>query len=162
MSVSAHARGAASLLLVGVVVGFGVSCGPEVVYEQSRALPAGHWTYADSLAFDYTIADTTRRYDLALTLEHGSDFATENLYARFVTRYPDGRRESEPVSLALADRYGRWLGDCARERCRLTIPLQDSARYPAPGTYGLTLHQHMRRDSVPGVHGIGFAVTRAD
>lgn len=149
------------LLLAGGVAGFGVSCGPALVYEGREEVP-GVWTYADTVAFDYDIADTARAYDLRLGVEHGSDFATENLYAEFVTRYPGGGLQEEPVSLALADAYGDWLGECSGERCQLWIPLQDSAKFPVPGRYGLTLRQYMRRDSVPGVFGMSLRVTVAD
>ena len=106
---------------------FLTACGPDVVYERDVALP-GAWAYADSVTFAYDIPDTARAYDLQLSLKHTDAFATQNLYARFVTVYPDGRRQSEPVSLELADQTGRWLGDCSGEACRLWILLKGSKR----------------------------------
>ena len=134
------------------------ACGPDVVYERDVPLP-GTWTYADSVTFAYDIADTSRAYDLQLSLKHTDAFATQNLYARFVTVYPDGRRQSEPVSLELADQTGRWLGDCSGEACELRIPLQDSTRFPLPGEYGLVVHQYMRTDALTGVNGVGLRIS---
>ena len=133
------------------------ACGPEVVYEHDVPLP-GAWAYADSVSFDYDIADTSRAYDLRLSLKHTDAFATQNLYTRFVTVYPDGRRQSEPLSLELADAYGRWLGDCRGADCTLEIPLQDSTRFPVPGRYGLVVHQYMRTEAVDGVRGLGLRI----
>ena len=141
---------------------FGVGgCGPEIVYDEYRELP-GAWTYADSLRFDYEIADTARAYDLRLSLKHRDVFANQNLYARFVTVYPDGRRQSEPLSLELADGSGQWLGSCSGAVCELVIPLQLNTRYPAPGRYGLVLHQYMREASVAGVEGVGLRLVASE
>ena len=134
------------------------ACGPEVVYERDVPLP-GAWTYADSVVFAYDIPDTSRAYDLQLSLKHTDAFATQNLYARFVTVYPDGRRQSEPVSLELADQTGRWLGDCRGEDCELRIPLQDSTRFPLPGEYELVVHQYMRTEALTGVDGVGLRIS---
>lgn len=150
-----------SFALFGLCATVLVGCGPEVVYEARHELP-GSWTYADSADFRYEIGDTSRGYDLALTLEHTDAFATQNLYARFVTTYPSGGREVQDVSLELADRFGNWLGECRGEACVLTIPLQRGARYPAPGNYGLTLLQHGRTEQLPGLEAVGLAVTVAD
>ena len=138
-----------------------VACGPEVIYEEDVSL-SGTWTYADSVSFAYDIADTSRAYDLQLSLKHGDAFGTQNLYTRFVTVYPDGRRQSETVSLELADARGRWQGDCSGEECELVIPLQDAARFPAVGRYGLVVHQYMREEAVSGVDGVGLRVAVAE
>ena len=137
------------------------ACGPEVVYEEEVALP-GTWSYADSVSFAYDIGDTSRAYDLRLSLKHRDAFATQNLYTRFVTVYPDGRRQSEAVSLELADARGRWQGDCSGEGCELVIPLQDAARFPAAGRYGLVVHQYMREEAVAGVDEVGLMVMVAE
>ena len=143
------------------VAGFGVSCGPTVVYEAEQELP-GIWTYADSISFSYEIADTSRAYDLTLTLGHTTSFASENLYTKFITVYPDGARQPELVSLVVADRFGQWLGNCGAAACEIAIPLQDSARFPVPGRYGLVLQQYMRQDSIVGPTRVGLRVTEAE
>ena len=143
------------VLLFALVV---AACGPGVVYEREVGFGPAGWTYADSVAFRYEIADTTRGYDLELTLKHTDAYPAQNLYARFVTVYPNGARASEPVSLELADRFGAWLGDCAGADCTLRLPLQDGARFPEPGTYGLTLHQFGRAEAEPEVRAVGLRV----
>lgn len=143
------------------VAGFGVSCGPEIIFNEQYDLP-DQWSYADTVAFTYHIVDTSRAYNLTLTIRHKTDFATENLYAEFVTRYPNGTADAQAVSVEVSDRFGNWLGDCSGQECELTIPLQDSARFPEPGRYGLTLRQFMRQDSVAGVQRIGLRVAVAE
>ena len=134
-----------------------VACGPEIIYQEHKELP-GYWMYADSLSFAYTIADTSQSYDLVLTVEHTDEFPTQNMYTRFVTSYPNGLRQSEPVSLELSGRFGEWLGSCSGAACRLSIPLQAAAKFPEPGDYGLTLHQSGRKDTLQAVSGVELVV----
>ncbi len=150
----------AALITACISLAF-AACGPEVVYEQHHDLP-GEWSYADSVTFAYEIADTSRAYDLVLEIDHEDVFATQNLYAQFTTIYPDGSRQTEPLSLELADGSGRWLGDCSGEDCALSLPLQVSTRYPAVGTYAMVLRQFMRQDPIPGIEGFGLRIAVAD
>jgi len=137
------------------------SCGPTLVHEQHFELD-GQWSYVDSVQFRYEITDTEKAYDLVLQVLHTDVYPTQNLYTRFVTVYPNGLRQSEPVSIELADKFGQWLGDCAGERCELNIPLQQGAKYPENGTYGLTIHQYGRQDSLQAISGIGLSIYEAE
>ena len=136
------------------------ACGPRQIFSADRPLP-GYWTYADSVVFAYDIADTSLAYDLELTFDHSDAFAAQNLYAEFVTHYPGGATEREPVSIELADKRGTWLGECSGEDCRLALAIQRGARFPEPGAYGLTLRQYGRSDTLAGIAGIGMRVTVA-
>jgi len=133
------------------------SCGPELVSEQMHTFP-GQWTYADSVVFEYEIKDVERTYDLVLDVAHTDIYPTQNLYTKFVTIYPNGLRDEETVSLELADRFGQWLGECSGEACELHIPLQQNAKYPEAGKYGLTIHQYGRQDSLQALRSLGLAI----
>jgi len=133
------------------------SCGPTLVYEQLHPFPA-QWTYTDSVQFRYEIQDVEEAYDLILTVSHTDIYPTQNLYTRFVTHYPNGLLDSEEVSLELADKFGQWLGECSGDKCELRIPLQQGAKYPEAGTYGLTIHQFSRQDSLQAMEGLGLSI----
>jgi len=133
------------------------SCGPQLVYEQAHDFQ-GQWAYADSVAFQYEIQDVDQAYDLVLNVSHTDVYPTQNVYTRFVTQYPNGMRDSEEVSLELADKFGQWLGDCRGENCVLRIPLQQGAKYPEAGKYGLTIHQFGRQDSLQAIEGLQLSI----
>ena len=118
----------------------------------------GEWSYADSLDFSFRIDDTLQLYDLWLEVEHAVDYPYQNLYTRIHTRFPSGQRLSEPLSLELADKVGRWYGDCSRNSCTLRIPIQQGAFFDQPGNYHITVEQYMRQDPVQGVRHVGFFV----
>lgn len=134
------------------------ACGPNFVYENERTFEDGRWTHQDSLVNTFTITDTSRLYNLHLFLEHGSDFPSQNTYVRVHTTFPDGERFTRQISLELADKAGNWLGDCSRERCSLDIPLQQGAFFNQAGDYQLTIEQYSRKNPLPAIHRVGFAL----
>ena len=136
------------------------ACGPDYLYEAERPLTDATWTYADSLRFDFEIEETDRVYDLFLDVTHSPDYAYQNLYTRLFTDFPNGQRLDQTLSLELADKTGRWNGDCGGTRCTVRIPLQERAYFPLPGTYALTVHQYMRKEALPGIEAVGLAVAR--
>ena len=138
------------------------SCGPDVVYDQAQPTANDGWAYADSLIFEFVIADTTRRYDMELALDHATDFATQNLYVELATEFPDGRRTVQPVSLELANNYGDWFGDCGAERCDFSVVLQPAARFDEVGAHRLVVKQFSRAERLRGVAGVGLRLLVAE
>ena len=149
------------LLVVVVLAG----CGEDYIYQDSHPFAQAGWTYADSLQFDFEIADTSKRYNLLLTIHHTPDYPYENLYVKFATIFPKGQaalhgsnRVEQITSLQLARKEGSWLGQCSSEECELTIPIQTNTWFPNPGQYSLHIAQYMRQDSLVDVKAIDFAI----
>ena len=138
-----------------VVLGCG---GPEVAYEAAEDFGTEGWAYADSVSFDYTVTDTSRQYDLVLTVDHTDDFAYENFYVQLNTYLPDGDRLTQALSLELADNYGQWYGECEGTDCTTAISLQEGTRFTAPGAYRLVVAQYSRDTVLAGVTGLGYRV----
>jgi gliding motility-associated lipoprotein GldH len=134
------------------------SCGSGSFYEKTYSLDSGNWTYADSLDFSFQIADTTGIYNLWLEVEHSTAYPYQNLYTKIHTLFPSGQQLHEPLSLELADKVGRWYGDCNSRSCTLRIPIQQGAFFDQAGDYKITLEQFMRQDPISGVQRIGFIV----
>ena len=138
------------------------ACGPNIIYEKETPIPDAAWTYADSLTFDFAIVDTAGIYNLFLDVTHGPDYAYQNLYTRLVTEFPDGRTLDQTLSLELADKTGRWNGNCGGTTCTARIALQEGAYFDLAGEYTLTVHQYMRKASLPGVQAVGLAVEKTE
>ncbi|PSR08792.1 MAG: hypothetical protein DA408_02930 [Bacteroidetes bacterium] len=136
------------------------SCGPNYVYEQELALPDTGWTYPDSLVATFNITDTTTIYNLHLRLAHQTDFPYANFYVRIHTRFPDGQRLTEQLSLELAGKGGVWLGDCSAEQCTLDIPIQEGAFFNQTGTYQVVIEQFSRSNPLPGIGKVTFSLEK--
>ena len=141
------------------------SCGENYLYSDTHKMGEVGWTYADSLKFDFEIADTSKRYNLLLTVHHTPDFSNENLYVKFTTVFPKGLealqgkdRVAQTTSLTLAQKDGQWLGQCSAKECVMQIPIQMNTWFPESGKYSLLVEQFMRRDSLKEILAIDFAV----
>ncbi len=135
-----------------------LGCGPKYALKKSYTIENEAWTYADSLRFEFEIADTITLYDLLLDLKHTTAFASQNLYTRISTQFPDGTRLSKPVSLELANAAGEWQGKCSSKSCNIEIPIQEGAYFNQTGKYIVMLEQFMRDSVVNGVQRITLKV----
>jgi len=125
-------------------------------------IPASGWAYQDTLHYEFEIADTSQIYNLFLDLEHSTDFATQNLYVKLYTGFPNGQRPAQRLSIDMADKTGAWLGNCSGEKCRLNIPIQSNAYFDQMGTYSFTVEQFMRVDSLSEVLSAAFRIEVAE
>ncbi len=144
-----------------------VSCGPNVLYEESRSIPGAEWTYRDTLDFAFTVTDTAALYNMYVVFGHAASFPSQNIYTKLYTRFPDGKRLSKLKSFDLYDARGATLGKCSGGSCEVRRLLQDNAYFNRPGEYVITLEQFMRRDSIPGLESVGLLIeesgkTKAD
>ena len=141
---------------------FFIACGPTYIYEREIAVTGPGWTYPDSLVYEFELTDTAAVYNLFLDITHSPEYAYQNLYTRLLTDFPNGRRLEQVLSLELADKTGTWNGDCGSSSCTVRIPLQEKAYFALTGPYRITVHQHMRKESLPGVQALGLAIERTE
>ena len=145
------------LFLFVALLGFS-ACGPDYAYEQTLEIPETGWSYNDSLLATFEIPDTSTIYNLHLLVAHTTYFPYQNFYVTVTTKFPGGEQLTEQVSLELAAQGGIWLGDCSGEVCTLDIPIQEGAYFNQTGTYQLSVHQYSRRDPLPEIKAIRFAL----
>ena len=91
---------------------------------------------------------------------HADSFPSQNLYVKFYTRFPDGKRLSVPLSFDFFDAQGNPTGKCSGGDCRTKIAIQQNAFFNKTGEYVLTLEQFGRRDPMPGVEAVGVTVEK--
>ena len=136
-------------------------CGDDYIYEETKLVPNGEWTYEEALAFDFDLKDTSARYDIILYISHTDTYGFQNMYVQFHTNFPSGESESQVVSLELARKNGVWNGRCNGEKCEVEIPLQTNAYFPEPGAHQIKVEQYMRRNPLPGVEGMTLKIRKA-
>ena len=79
-----------------------ISCGKKFNFFQEEIIGNQGWTYNDQVKFTFEIEDTSSYYDIYLMLDHSQDFSYQNLYTRFNTTFPSGKKVSDIVSLEMA------------------------------------------------------------
>jgi len=137
------------------------ACGPEYLFEAKKTIPNGQWAYSDTLDFKFTVSDTSALYNIHVDFEYADSFPSQNIYVKFYTRFPDGKRLSKPLSFDLFDPIGNPSGKCSGGSCSAQIPIQQNAFFEKAGEYTITLEQFGRQDPLPGLKTIGLAVEKA-
>ena len=136
------------------------SCDSNILFEENHEISNQNWSHADTLNFKFGIADTTEVINLWLDVEHSVDYSFQNLYVQIFTKFPNGMRHQDLLSLELADKTGWWFGKCDSEMCRTSIMIQEHIYFPEEGDYEITLKQFMRVDPLEGVKNFGVRIER--
>jgi gliding motility-associated lipoprotein GldH len=135
-------------------------CGENLIFDQQQTLPNGIWSYRDSINFDFSIADTSKIYNLYVSVEHQEDYPYQNIYVMTHTKFPTGERPAQRINIDLATNSGQWLGEKSGKSFTHRVDLQQNAYFNRVGNYTLTLHQFMRQDSLP-IRSVRFAIEDA-
>jgi len=131
-----------------------MSCGPTPSYEETVTLDPQGWITAERAEFSVDIQDNKDPYELRLTIEHDRSYRYENIYLQIETLFPDREARKELLPVDLADKKGKWLGECGSDRCEATVPLLNKFKFPAPGSYGFKLGQYTRDEALKGIHSL--------
>ena len=137
------------------------ACGPDYLFEAEKTIPNSQWAYRDTLDFKFTVTDTTALYNIHVDFAYADSFPSQNIYIKFYTRFPDGKRLSKPLSFDLFDPNGNAAGKCSGGICKTQIPIQQNAFFEKAGDYTITLEQFGRQDPLPGLKTIGLTVEKA-
>ena len=136
------------------------ACGPDYLFKEEKTIAGGRWAYADTLDFSLSISDTQALYKIAVNFAYADTFPSQNIYARFYTRFPDGKRLTKPLSFDFFDTEGKSLGKCSGHTCSSETTIQENAFFEKPGQYVITLEQFGRIDPLPGVKSVGLSVQK--
>lgn len=134
------------------------SCGKTYHYQNTISIPNQAWSYQDTVDFQFDILDTTKIYNLLIDIDHTTNYPFQNMYVEIFTKFPEGQRIKEMVSLELANRAGAWNSDCRGETCNLEIPIQEGAFFNQAGAYTISFKQFMRKNPLKGIKKLGLKI----
>lgn len=132
------------------------ACGPKVVFKEKQVFESGSWAFQDSVQFTVDISDTLKTYDLLVEFDHGADYAYQNCYFYVSTTLPSGQWLGKRINIDMADKAGKWYGDCNRQKCKLVINLQSNAFFNQLGDHQFVFKQFMRDDPLADIRAVGF------
>ena len=127
------------------------ACGERPLYGSDQEVD-GSWKYSDSLLFKLPAADTNSVHDLILEIEHNKEYPFQNLYVNITTLFPSGKVERNKLNIDLADKAGKWYGECGSKECELEVLMLSQFRFSESGTYSLIMEQYTRTPSLEGIH----------
>jgi len=141
-----------------------LGCSPEgVLFQADVPVPDGAWDRNFTPEFNFTVTDTTTRYDLVIDIRHTGDYPFSDLYLFVDMHGPDGRHARDTVECRMADPTGRWYGKgtgfiFAGRTVAARVLYRHGSRFPAAGDYRIRLEQAMRTERLEGVLDVGVSV----
>lgn len=132
-------------------------------FEKNIEIPKQDWNDRHMPTIAFTIKDTTKLYDVYITLRHTDAYAYRNLWLHLHTRQPSEKTfRKERFELLLQDEQGRWLGRGMDDIYELRIPLFNRIRFTQTGEYTLKLEQIMRDNPLKGIMNIGIRIEQTE
>ncbi len=147
-------------LAISILTGLLWSCkffSSGYVYFQWHELPDHVWHLQDTLTFHIVVSDTSRTFDLVVTVSATDDYQWRNLIAQMIVEYPDGYKEQRLLNLPLSSDKGFWYGRKVSGFHEIEIPIGE-IQFPDKGTYSFHLFHWMRESEVKGIARIGLAL----
>ena len=142
-------------LLVAAILCAGCGTGP-VSSDAAEVNPEG-WNSTDTVRLEFTVNNPDHRHDLQLGLRHNEDYPFSNLYLFVRLVYPNGRTLTDTLACPLAAPGGQWYGRGGKW-IEHNIGYKQGVGFPLQGRYALEVVHAMRRDPLPGLSDIRFAL----
>lgn len=137
---------------------FLISCDNDRVFENNREFEDRTWKVTEEPRFEFTISDTTLRYNLYYNVRNSLAYP----YARiFITyHFYDSMGKELSKKLVYNDLFdqktGRPLGESGLgDLYDHQFPILKHHRFYASGKYSVKLDQFMRQDTLQGVIAVG-------
>lgn len=139
------------------------SCGDDNTLARADWELTEPMTYQDTFVFGFDVNDTAEVYFLGMDVDFDYvEYPFQNIYFQINTRYPDGETQEELLNLDFSDKKGVIKGDCLGAICQLPLYLQRNIRFDQTGAYSISLVQHTRRDSLPGIIAMSLVLGAED
>ena len=151
-----------TLILYSLLIITIIGCGNAAFYEQSTTFEDSTWSEDVVFENEFTIGDTTTRYNLFLDIDHDPEFAYENIYVEVTTVFPDKEPTTQQLPINLADKKGKWYGKCGSNSCHLKVVLKAQTRFQSVGDYTLSFGQGSRESDLSGIQGMSFYIEEAE
>ena len=79
------------------------ACSSPMLYSKKHFFDGETWAYADTLSYAWDVQDTSEVYNMSIVLEHDVDFGFQNVYIKFLSKFPksDWVEQISPINLAV-------------------------------------------------------------
>ena len=134
------------------------ACDQSSIISDYSDIKNHSWSYDDKKSFDFTIADTSKYYDIYVNLRHTGDYPYSNIWMFVYTKFPYDSTSQSRVQLPLADKSGKWYTEGSGDILDHRVLIQEKAQFPDLGSYQITLEQNMRLNPLPHIVAVGLTV----
>jgi gliding motility-associated lipoprotein GldH len=135
------------------------ACEPKPYFEETKPIVESGWAYTDTLAFQFDITDTSKRYTMQLDVAWADSFKHQNLYLKLGTAFPEGKYMQVVRSYDLYDQQGKPNGKKSGAGYQGNFVLQEGTRFERSGAYRFTVAQHTRDEKLTGIRTLGLRIS---
>ena len=144
---------------------FFISCDDNRVFERNYDFEEQHWLVSSKPEFEFTIPDSSLRYNLYCDVRNEESYPKANLYFTYYLSDSTGRElQKKLMSEFLFDKktgepFGSTaLGDIYDHQ----IPILKNYSFKHLGKYKVKFEQFMRTDTLHGILAVGLRVEKAE
>ncbi|MFD0752124.1 gliding motility lipoprotein GldH [Mucilaginibacter calamicampi] len=147
------------LLVSCLLFAFNSCSDPGAVIDDNMALPNKVWPYNNHVGYNFKIDDVNAGYNFYINLRVTGDYKYSNLFV--LISDPVKKKPAARYELKLARPDGQWLGKGSGNLYSFRIPFKSNYKFPAPGTYHISIEQNMRDNPLHEVSDVGLRVEQA-
>lgn len=150
------------ILTIGIVASiFSIySCETNLAYTESKSIDGSGWLKTDTLVFSPQVDDNSVPYNVYVWVRHSKDFETSNLWLKVISEPMLTQDSTFLVDVPIADKTGKWLGDCSASLCTQKILLKENYRFQDLEAFKVEVVQYMRSDDLQEVKNIGLEIEK--
>ena len=150
-----------TLVLIGTIVMF-MSCNNNIVFEDYSVFKNQTWNADSSVVFNYFIADTICKNQIAIKVRHTTDYEFQNLFL-FVKA-----EKIDTLELLLANKEGKWLGKGVGNVREFELVYSKDIVFAGKGDFTFEIEQAMRYGKLKkiqdlnNIKAIGLSIQKKD
>ncbi len=138
------------------------SCEDRAILDRYDNIAAYGWAYEDVMDFEFEVDDTSHYYQWFANLKISSDYPYSNIHLYLSTTAPDSSVRQEVVSIKLAEKNGKWLGQGVGRTISFQEAFPKRMQFDQRGIYGVKLKQYMRVDTLLQVKSAGIRIEKQE
>lgn len=136
------------------------SCNNKEVYSTELNCGNEQWDMKNPLKAQFMIDDTTKLYDIGISLTHTDEYPFQNIYLRIVDDFT-GKSIVDTININLSNEYGKWIGKGTNEKKIQTL-LRKSFKFNKNGKYNIKIEQFTRNSILKDIRKIEFSVLESE
>jgi gliding motility-associated lipoprotein GldH len=144
------------IALLFIATAFFYSCETDLVYTESIAIDSGGWLNTDTLIFGPAVENIEARYNIYVWVRHTKDFNNSNLWLKMISVPNFAKDSTYLVEIPLADKTGKWLGDCSTSLCTQKILLKENYQFQDLNAFKVEVMHYMRTDDLKEIKNVGL------
>ena len=144
-----------------------VSCDKKRVFDEYKSVGKG-WNKDSIVSFELSKIDTTKQYNLFLSIRDNNDYPFNNLFLIVSMEQPDKVTKVDTLEYMMADPDGSLLGDGFTDVKESKLVYKERMKFKS-GIYKVHIRQAVRQtgkvtgvQKLEGITDVGFRIEKTD